>query len=201
MPAESGAAPVSSPPGESPSADETTPRKHRKRKPHVVEPEQQAAVAAPPPVPHRTQSPDFGTAPDKQPKRVSYWAPLLVAYAAPPAGFAIARSSNSAGLAVAAVFVPPVIHWVNGQVGKGFLALFMAPLAAGVGAVVGLSACGNGRSCDTDVLTGAFVGYAGWVAIDVSVQAYKTPKVERAAFGVGALSVAGGRGGQVGGVF
>ena len=45
------------------------------------------------------------------------------------------------------------------------------------------------------------MGYAGWVAIDVGAQAYRKPKDERAGVGVGVLSVSGGKGLQVSGVF
>ena len=195
---------VVTPPAEPSPRVETTSKERHAPKRRVAEPGPEAAgVPAPMPAPALAT----GTAPapsapvEPVRRRKSYWAPLLAAYAVPPIGLAAAVSADSPGLAVVAAFAPPIVHWANGQGGKGVLALFLAPLAAGVGALIGRSACGGRSDCSTPMYVGAFLGYSGWAAFDVGVMAYRKLPAGEAAFGVGPLPSTFGRGLEVRGVF
>jgi len=125
------------------------------------------------------------------------WQTLLVDGVTSTTGLLLIGSGNyelqDAGLGILVggyALGGPVVHWANGQVGKGFASLGLrvgAPLVAGLsGALVGAAFSGDscgGRVCnDTGVAVGAVLGTVGGViaalVIDTAVLARKTVKVE-----------------------
>lgn len=136
-------------------------------------------------------------------KRVWYGAPLIATYALTPLVFAALLSTDEPALGIgAAVFASPIVHWVNGKGGKGVLSLFMQPVFAGVGALIGASTCNaNGPPCDEGVIAGAVIGYAAWAAIDIGAIAYKDRPNPSPSLGVAPFRTREATGVEVGGVW
>jgi hypothetical protein len=133
-------------------------------------------------------------------RKVWYGAPLIATYALTPVVFAASLSSDATALGIGALFASPIVHWVNGKAGKGILSLFMQPVFAGVGALIGASTdCRT--DCDGPTIAGAVIGYAGWAAIDIGAIAYKAPQIQSPSLGVAPFRTRSATGVEVGGVW
>jgi hypothetical protein len=153
-----------------------------------------AAPSAPPPPPQVVLQPQ--TAPpapttDVAPvsERKWYgWQTLIVDGAVLVASVAIAPVSSDGAAATFLVgnsLGGPIVHWSNGQVGKGFASLGLrvgAPLVvAGTGAVIALAAGGcHAHDCPAPAIgagVGLLLGYVTAIVIDAAVIARKTVQV------------------------
>jgi hypothetical protein len=135
-----------------------------------------------------------------EPKKEWYGGILLASYAAPPIGLALTMQGDGNALPVlVSVFAAPVVHWLNHQSGKGWLALFMQPVFTGVG-LLAVSGC-RGNDCDRERIVGGSIGYATWVVLDVAALAYKPAKKPATAFSVGLLRAPSATGLEVSGAF
>ena len=96
---------------------------------------------------------------------------LIPAYTvAPLLGVALSEGGDNSDPLVVSRFAAPIVHWANGNTGRGFLALLgqvVAPLA-------GAALLGNDDQGGTDYSTlGSVLGYAAWGAFDIAVMANK----------------------------
>ena len=100
----------------------------------------------------------------------SYGVWLIPCYVGPLLAYAVDDPSPLViGLAGA-----PIVHWVNGQVGKGFLSLGGQLGAAMTGALIFGTQAHREAHVDGDrLILGALVGHALWAAVDVLVLAKK----------------------------
>lgn len=139
----------------------------------------------------------------EKPKRVWYGAPLIATYGATAALGVVTLSSTdfNGGYVAAALFASPTVHWVNGKAGKGFLSLFLQPVAAGIGYAAFHDRYGSNSGFSQAVL-GALLSYATWAGIDIGAIAYKDPpKPASTSFGIVPFSGRGVAGAEVVGVW
>jgi hypothetical protein len=79
-------------------------------------------------------------------------------------------------------FVPPIVHWGHGEIGKGFLDFGIRSMGTPLGAVVGMigycAATGAIKGCSDDGFAAGWVGSLAIAAmVDASLLAYKKPAV------------------------
>ena len=148
-----------------------------------------AATSQPQVVVVTTPPPPYSAAPVREESKWYGWQNLTVDGATVVSTIAVAPASGSAAATVfwsGYLLGGPIVHWANGQVGKGFASLGIrvgAPLTLGVaGALIGST---GGTSGDWDEFGGAYLGaaigllagYATAVALDAALLARKTVKV------------------------
>lgn len=135
--------------------------------------------------------PAYTPVPVREEKKWYGWQTLIVDGATVVTTIGVAPASSSGAAAVfwsGYLLGGPIVHWSNGQLGKGFASLGIrvgAPLVLGfTGALIGASGGGDRDSNSDDVsaaavgaAVGILAGYVTAVAIDAAVLARKTVKV------------------------